>query len=170
VISVIGIDLSLRRTAAVHLPADWIPGTWDGVQSMVSEQEGVEGRDPEAHAYRLHAIAERLATFIGVCKVKHVYCEDHAYGLAGRGGVTLAELAGAVKGRLFARGVVVIPVNMMTARKLLLGKLPRKGAATAVQDALKQMGSPFEGSDEGDAWTVANWGRTELGMAGVTLG
>jgi len=104
-----------------------------------------------------------------------VFVEDYAYGLAGLGGMRIAELGGAVKAQLFAQHAAVVqPVNAMTARKIFLGKLPKgKGAAQkAVQDACIALGlvPKDSGSDEADAFVIANAGRALLGLPFATIG
>jgi hypothetical protein len=170
---VVGIDLSLRRTAAVYLPGDWVPGEWTGIRWVTAGYE-LSGADPEEVAARLMAIAREVVDFVRGVGAGHVFVEDYAYGMAGksRAVIGLAELGGAVKVKLLESAVVARPANMASARKLFLGKLPTgKGAAqAAVQAALKQMGSPFVGSDAGDAMVVANAGRSLLGMVACVVG
>jgi hypothetical protein len=98
-----------------------------------------------------------------------VYVEDYAFGLTQNRAHELAEMTGMVKMSFYQAGMLVRPVNQSTVRKYFLGKLPPKDRAGAVHSALKGMGAPWHSSDVGDAFVVANYGRTELGLPGVTL-
>jgi hypothetical protein len=169
---VVGIDLSLTRAAAVYLREDWVPGSWAGVESMVVG-EALEKASLAELAGRLAKNARRLTEFAarrdrdGLL----VAVEDLVGGLAGKGGLRLAGLDGALKAFLFEAGIVATPINVSTARKTLLGKVPQgKGAApAAVQAVLARMGSPWAGSDQGDAWCIANHLRSIAGMSFVSV-
>jgi Holliday junction resolvasome RuvABC endonuclease subunit len=167
---ILGLDLSLRAAAGAVLRPDWQPGDWDIPTHVAGYPIEAANRSPEASAQRLWFIAEELLAFAKEHNVTSVFVEDAAYGLAGRSGVVLAELAGAVKYAFRARlKLVVVPVNASTVRKYFLGKLPRKNHAAAVYDALTSIGCPLKTSDEKDAFAVANYGRTELGLPGITV-
>lgn len=168
---VLGLDLSLRSAAGCALGANWRPGEW-GAQTLVCGSGLTVTATPAERAARLHDVAHRLASFAASVRADAVFVEDYAYGLAGRGGMMLAELGGAVKFEFHRLGLPpVVPVNASTARKYLLGaRMPRKGAAVATHRLLGELGCPFGTSDERDAFVVANYGRTELGLPGLTLG
>lgn len=167
---VIGIDLSLRRAAAVFLPAGWCPGTWDGVAWATTGAE-VAGRDERLCAERLVKIANDLFMFLHSHAADHVFMEDYAYGLAGHAGMALAEAGGAVKLTFAEDDVVIRSVNQSTARALFLGKLPKDKRAQVTHAAIQRLEPPWgRGSDEGDALVVANLGRSLLGLPAMTLG
>lgn len=68
--------------------------------------------------------------------------------------------------KLVRAGVSIRTANMSTARKLLLGKLPRKGAKHAANAALHAAGSPAWTLDEADAFVaVINLGLSEHASA-----
>lgn len=169
---VLGLDLSLRATAAVLLPEDWDPASpdrWD-VPSAVFGYS-LEKATPREELERLAEIAQGVAVFAVNHRITHAYVEGAAYGLSARSGVRLAELAGAVKVVLFdLTDVVAVPVSSTTVRKFFLGKLPRKGAAEATHARLKELGCPWEGSDRGDAILLASYGRSGLGLPGLVCG
>lgn len=170
---VVGFDLSLRRSAAVYLPPRWEPGTWGGVRWTTCGRD-VAGRDPEKVADRLVEIVDELSKFVGknlgAMPGQRIFVEDYAFSRVASSVTGLAELHGAVKFAFAEIGLVVVPVGQMTARKLLLGKLPPKDRAQAVHNVIQRMKPPWgEGSDEGDAFTVANAARSQLGMAAVSL-
>lgn len=167
---ILGMDLSLRSTGAVVLPAGWAPGP--NMFDVPSSNHGYELKNP-THQDRLvrnATIVRGLLAFAREHKVTHAFVEDHAYGLSGQQGVVLAELTGAVK-VVFLRmlGLGVVPLNQSIVRKYFLGKLPRDGRAIATHRALRDIGCPWEDSDRGDAYLVANFGRTELGLPGLTM-
>lgn len=175
---VIGFDLSLLNSAAVLIPGDWDPTKCDWNRLMytrVGYPIAKPGKDgPELRARRILHIVTELMAWMGL-PPKRVYVEDYAYGMAGgSASITgLAELGGALKFELIRRGCVVDPVNQSTARKFLLGKLPPKDRAIAVHKVLEDCGCPWsregEGSDPGDAFVVANYARTELGLPALTI-
>jgi hypothetical protein len=175
--SVIGLDLSLRGTAAVCLHALWRPGDWPADDlTMRLGYNAPPGGDPERAAARLHDIAHAVQRFHARCAGRFgevaVYVEDYAFGSTHRG-MALGELGGAVKASMYRAGVVVVPLSQSTARRFFLNgqKVPRGkgGMATALAGAFAALPSspPWEDSDRRDAFLVANLARTELGMAGL---
>ncbi len=182
-VGVIGIDLSLTRPAAVYLPPNWSPANlWRGVSWMSLGEKLVEAGfsedKPRFTAERLRFIAVELLNFVRRVGAKHVAMEDHAYH-AGRGGAMAgAELHGAVKFCFYEMaGIVVQPVNIMTARKLFLGtRMPGKGARELVHEELGRLDPPWRQkdgqvpSDEGDALLVASYLRSSLGLVAMVVG
>lgn len=71
---------------------------------------------------------------------------------------SLGELGGVVKVLLTARcGIPVEAVPPASARKLILGRLPRKDVKVATAAALTRMGMPGDWTaDEADAFVCAN--------------
>jgi hypothetical protein len=180
-IVVVGLDLSLRRPAvAIMLPA-WTPERpTKNLLLKAFEHEGVKDMDPAISVQRNMSINNRILEFfydhlpVGPM---NVFVEDYAYGMAAGSSraLQLAELAGIVKLSVWTTfGVVVKPINSTIARKMFLGKLPKgKGAAQkAVQDAAIALGMvpKGSGSDEADAFVVANAGRAELGFPFACIG
>ena len=76
---------------------------------------------------------------------------------------SLGELGGVVRLELVRAGIEIRTANMSAARKLLLGKCPRKGAKVAACEALTAAGGRFDTLDESDAAVCVNWGLAELG-------
>lgn len=175
-VGVMGLDLSLRHTSAVYLSPRWRVGKWSQVP-IVRAGEELKNPIPFTEVRRLDAIVNVLEAFYRKFADREfptqVYVEDYAYGLAGRSGMKLGELGGAVKRSFFhSFGVTLIPVNISTARKFFLGKIPRgKGAAaSAVHGALQRLKWPHIDSDPGDAFVIANYARTEHGLRGLAIG
>jgi hypothetical protein len=75
----------------------------------------------------------------------------------------LGEVGGVVRLELVRAGIELRTANMGTARKLLLGKVPRSDAKMAVYAALRAAGARFETADEAHAMAAANLGLSELG-------
>lgn len=174
-----GIDLSLRSAGAVVLGPRWDPAKPWGLH-LHATRVGYELAEPtpEAKAKRLFDIAEGLYAFAWEHEVTDVFIEDYAFGLAGNSGIAIAEVGGAVKS-FFFNGVwdgptgcrlIVRPANISTVRKFLLGKLPKNSKVRTHQLLKDEMGCPFKTSDERDAFVVANYGRSELGLPGISLG
>ncbi len=170
---VVGLDLSLTRSAACFIPADWEPFlhgevNWGALRTMTVGHPLKKDASPEEKADRLMRIAGSISEWISETSV--VAIEDYAYGLSGNSGMMLGELGGAVKYALWCDlkiGVQV--VNQSTARKFLLGKLPPRDRAMVVVAQLEEWGCPFETVDAKDAFVIASYYRTELGMPGLTL-
>lgn len=170
--TVVGLDLSLRLAAAVALPSSWDPASdarWDVPNLRVGgELDQYDGSAAE----RVNSIVDAVTLFV----IKHgghsprVFVENYAFSRQGTGSASLVvELGGALKFWLRRRtGVEVASVNDNTARKFFLGKLPAKNRAAATHEMLKKIGCPWPESDRGDAWVIANYGRSECGLAGVS--
>jgi Holliday junction resolvasome RuvABC endonuclease subunit len=169
---VVGLDLSLRCSAAVFLPASWSPREpAEGLRWTTVGAEVAKG-DHAGQSARLHKIGRELVDFVRTTGARDVFVEGAAFNQSAFAGVQLGELAGAVKYALFDDDrIVVVPVNMQRARKLFIGgeKLP-KGSASIVAKLVLEMGFPWETSDPGDALCVANYGRGELGMDVMVCG
>lgn len=165
---IVGLDLSLRGAAAVFIPVRWTPGDWSKLKSRRIGLELPAGASHLSRVDRLTTIADVLVNFAVFGDSPIVYVEDYAYGLAAQGGMRIAELGGVVKAAFARKRLEVTPVNISTARKLFLGKLPSKGSAVVTHKMLREMQFPFETSDEGDAFVVANWALESLGRTAIS--
>lgn len=192
---IVGLDLSLSRPAACFIPHGWTPGAWSKltVRSWGRPKEKHEKEDAHnaagRRADRIVEIVNAVAPFICECARvgkpqggtrTAIYVEDYPYGLRTQGQYDLAELRGALNAAIHVHGLVALPLNISTCRKLLLGKLPSrkkgepplpKGAAkVAVQLALQSMGARFDNDDECDAFAVANLGLSNSGAVAICVG
>lgn len=168
--NVLGLDLSLRSSGAVVLRTGWCPGPAMFDVPVMSTGYELKAPGPLQTVVRLASIVSDLARFADAHGVTHAYVEDLAYGLAGQQGARLAGLADVVRVGLYERlGLVVVPVNQNTVRKFFLGKLPPRDRAGATHAKLRELGCPWDRSDYGDAFLVASYGRTELGLTGLTV-
>ncbi len=162
---VLGLDLSLRGSAAVLLHHDWDAARpWERISTERFGDEGELGGQE-----RVEGIVEGILKLCSGRRVGHAFVEEHAFNMsAGKHFVARAELVGAAKHRLFVEvDVEVIPVVASSARKLLFGPLPRMDRKTGkafIKDQLAKMGSPFPDEDSRDAFLVANAGRHSLGL------
>jgi hypothetical protein len=157
----LGLDLSLTAAAAVSCPLDW-DGQWCRVHSVVIGEPLHRIATDAERARRTETIASRLVTFARAEGATVAFIEGYAYSLR-TSAHTLGELGGVVRLELVRAGIEIRTANMSTARKLLLGKCPRKGANVAACEALTAAGGRFETLDESDAMVAVNWGLAEWG-------
>lgn len=158
---ILGLDLSLQAAAAVACPLDW-DGQWRAVRSLVVGEPLKRDCSDEDRARRTEAIARKLVAFAQSERATVAFIEGYAFGLR-TSAHSLGELGGVVRLELLRAGIELRTANMGSARKLLLGQCPRKGAKVAVAAALKAAGARFETLDECDAMACANWGLCEMG-------
>jgi Holliday junction resolvasome RuvABC endonuclease subunit len=167
-IVILGLDLSLRRPAAVVIPDGWELGRWDDLARLSFEPFEVAS-DRERYQ-RIGGIVARLIGFARERQVTYAFVEQYAFSKSSSSVTKLAELGGHARVEFLRRtGLVLRPVVASQARRQLLGALPRKDAKLVVQLALGAAGAPFPNDDECDAFTVANFGLTELGLVALSL-
>jgi Holliday junction resolvasome RuvABC endonuclease subunit len=164
----VGLDLSLRQSAAVALPLDWTPGDWSAVRSMLVGRALSKDASEHDRIERVRFIADELVGFVAKVGATDVFIEAYSYSRANQAH-QLGELGGVVRVRLRESGATVHVVPLASARKLLLGKVPQSDAKVAVFTALRGAGWNVATTDEADAMCVASFGLTELGRPGLTL-
>lgn len=157
----VGLDLSVTAAAAVSVPLNW-DGRWSRVQSIVVGEKLHRNATDEERARRTETIASRLVAFARHAGATQAWIEGYAFNQRSAAH-TLAELGGVVRLELVRAGIELHTANMSTARKLLLGKLPRSDVKVHVFNALRAAGAPFETCDEADAMAAANLGLSERG-------
>lgn len=174
---IIGLDLSIRRSAVVSVPVDFVQedGTlrWNAVTYATSRGESLPRETLEVWRVQRNVETARfIQTFVQATnQIAHVFVEDYAYGAAYES-ARLGEVTGLVKARLYEvePKLTPTPVNMASARKVLLGKLSRgTKPKEAVERALRRLSCPFDTMDEMDAFVVANYGLSSLGHKSVML-
>lgn len=159
--AILGIDLGTRITAAVAVPLDWV-GHWPLVATLTAGSPLHRDASDLDRVQRTADIAERVVAFARMHAPVIAYIES--YGFAQHTAAhTLGELGGVVRLELVRAGVEIRTANMGSARKLLLGKVPRKDVKVAVFSALHAAGAPFGSLDLADAFVAANWGLSESG-------
>lgn len=159
---VVGIDPSLSKTAIAVCPLDW-GGDWTKVSIKEFPTEP-NGDGPAARMARCNQIAGEALQWLMRTSLRpmgtrsHMFIEDYAFRQTFRSH-HLGELGGILRSNL----MVEHEVGIAAARKLLLGKAPRKGAKVAAYEALVAAGGKFLSLDESDAMCVCNYGLSELG-------
>lgn len=171
---IIGMDLSLKRSAAVRIPLDWTPGE-DSLGWFRVEEPASRSEHRIAHVARIaDALAQHVLAISTGWGPVTVFVEGYAFG-APTNREVLAELGGVVRFAIWnlRRPSIVLAEDVppTSARKLLLGK----GNATKIdvyQAVLRMLGtgSDWLTTDEADAFAVANYGLSELGGTPMMLG
>lgn len=160
--TLLGLDLSLTAAAAVAVPLDW-DGDWTRVTTAVTGTRLRRSALDAERARRTETIAAQIVAFARAQQATRCIIEGYAFSQP-HSAHALGELGGVVRLELVRAGLDLRTVAIPTARKLLLGKVPREGAKVAVAQALRAAGCPPEWAfDELDAMCVANWGLSELG-------
>lgn len=176
-VPVIGFDLSLSRPAACTIPAGWRLGDWGTLDYRSVEPPGVgDAADLAGRYRRLSFVARWVIDLLWneqqpwPDRIQHAFVEEYAFSARSSSVTKLAELGGVVRvAALEGRHTLLRPVVASQARRLILGRLPAKHAKVAVQQALYRAGAPFANDDECDAFVVANFGLSELGLTALTL-
>lgn len=163
---IIGIDLSMTGLGLAAVPADW-----DLVWTRIATERHSEPLRTSSDAARIDAmrrLADSVERFCDRHRARHVYIEG--YPVSGRvfGLPLLCELGGVVRARLAAEGLHAETAPLSSARKLLMGKLPRRDVKAMVHATVRSMGVPAGWSgDEIDAFVAANWGAGERALCCV---
>jgi Holliday junction resolvasome RuvABC endonuclease subunit len=159
---ILGVDVSLSACGAVAVPLDWA-GDWGRVAFLTVGWRLSHEASDLLKVRRLESIAARLVDFAGEHDATVAYLESPAYGM-NTAANALGQAEGVIRLELYRAGVALKTAPISTARKLLLGALPRRGVKAAVVAYLReQHGAPFATDDECDAFTAANWGLESLG-------
>jgi Holliday junction resolvasome RuvABC endonuclease subunit len=170
VTTVLGLDLSLRGAGLVAVPVDW-GGNWTRIdRATVGHPLHRDASDADriGRLVRLSgeivAFAERYGCMTAAVE-QYSFTSRHAHAHS------LGELGGVVKVLLTSRvGIPVESVPAASARKLLLGRVPRKDVKAHTRAALTRMGLPAAwGDDEADAFVVANWVLAGLGGSALAV-
>jgi hypothetical protein len=155
----LGLDLSATAAAVCAVPLDW-DGDWRRVTTLVVGESLRRDATDMERARRTEAIAARLVTFARKRGASEAWIESYAFSRRDNAH-TLAEVGGVVRLELLRAGIEIRTANMSTARKLLLGKVPRSEAKQACHRVLHEAGSPPWTFDESDAFVAANLGLSE---------
>ncbi len=188
----IGFDLSLTAPAAVALPLDWKPGDWKNVRFWLLKPPAPKSDDVAGQLERYAAISQwAWDRYVEVGRPASYAVEAYAFSKNNASASKLMELGGIVRLNLYGAQQCPLPVVIAasSARKTLLGKVPRTDQKLAVQVALYNVGAPLDPKlVEGhvkrpryatpdtweenvcDAFVVANHFLGELGGTVLTLG
>lgn len=161
---VLGLDLSLRGAGMVAVPAFW-GGDWNRVARHTFGEALARDAADALRVGRLTRIAAMIVEFARRHGTTDAIVEGYSFASQSSQAHSLGELGGVVRHQLVEKlGIVPASVPVHSARKLLLGKLPRKDAKIATRAYLTKCGMPASWSmDEGDAFVVANYLLSELG-------
>jgi hypothetical protein len=156
----LGLDVSLTACAAVACPIDWA-GDWGRLRSVVAGRHLPKAAGDLAHVHRLESIAARVLAFAAKTHATEAWIESYAYGM-GSCAHSLGEAGGVLRLELHRAGLRLHTAPISSARKLLLGHLPRQHVKEAVRAALSARGCPLATLDECDAFAALNWGLSQL--------
>lgn len=149
-------DQSVRGFAYAAAPTFW-GGDWAKVVTGRFDGGRVPKGDAAGALYRLHRLFRLVDG--AICEVNPNVVGFESYGFSAKPDTNVVELVGALKLRLLDYGKDVLTVNQSSARKLLLGKVPRSGdeAKKAVKRTLVAAGAPEGLSlDVTDAMCILN--------------
>jgi hypothetical protein len=160
---VLGLDLSLRGLGMVAVPSDW-GGDWSRIAHKTVGHPLTKDAPESARIRRLILLANAVLSFAGEHRCGSAIVEQYAFTSQNGQAHALGELGGVVK--VYLQEVCKIGLEMVapaSARKLIVGMLPRKGVKDYVRGELTRMGMPASWTkDEGDAFVGANWGLSAL--------
>lgn len=161
---ILGIDLSLTGAGMVALPLLW-QGDWGRVAHHTAGEKLSKDAPEALRIGRLKRICDEIIAFATANRCTAAIVEQYAFTSMHSHAHSLGELGGVVKHQLAERvGLLVDVVSPSSARKLILGKVPRKDVKIAVVHALTKMGMPLEWTeDEADAFVCANHAASSLG-------
>ena len=173
--AVVGLDLSLRATGMVAIPRSWSEDhDWSSVKFDTVGAGLPRHATVAEHVEHIDDIVARVAGFVYDHDPEAVFIEHYAFGAFGAG-PNLGELGGVVKDRLVrVMGRDVRLVVASSARKLAFGKVPRGiKIKEFIEKRMALVGAPFPtgkaGEDTRDAFVIANFGLTELGLPAMTI-
>lgn len=165
------LDLSLTSTGGVALPAGW-GGDWTLIERM-NVGYGLEAPTLYDEARRSHDVAADVVEWLfwlchGDPTRIRVFVEDLPRFGRAFSVLELAMLRAEIQHELTTFHVVLEPVQLSTARKTLLGKVPQgkgiaKKTAIATVRSLTGDADPFVSDDEVEAFVVLNDAMIKLG-------
>jgi hypothetical protein len=159
-----GLDPSLVAMAATTAPLDWA-GQWSLIERGSWGYSLKRDASERERIVRCERVARAAVDFLVAHQVEVAYLESYGYSQPNYAH-SLGELGGILRLFMLEAGIDIRIANMSSARKLLLGYVPRSGkdAKEAVWEALQAAGGQcFDRLDETDAFCVLNWGMKDLG-------
>ncbi len=178
--SIVGLDLSLTAAAACAIPLDWDKKKHrlKLVRMLRTGYDLKKDATQRDRVQRMSSIREDIFEFVREVQGHVVFIEDHAYAAQSTANASqIVELTGAVKVDLFENwGTVVMPIPSMTARKIMLQKLPspkttREKVKPFTLRNVRRLGGPaLEWTDdEIDAFVVANAAYMKVGCTALSF-
>jgi Holliday junction resolvasome RuvABC endonuclease subunit len=156
-----GLDLSPTAATACAVPPNW-RGDWTKVRTHVVGYQLGKAATDVARALRTRVIASELLAFLLDYGATEAWIEGYAFS-RNQQAHTIAEVGGVVRLALVEAGIILRTANVGTARKLLLGNVPKADPKGAVYRALGQAGAGFATKDESDAYAALNLGLSLRG-------
>lgn len=162
---VCGVDLSTTGLGLVAVPEDW-GLDWSKLAFETLVPPEMHDAPPWQVIGRLMTLVEGVVDFVQRNDVTHVWIES----LPTHGGQTysagkLEQVGGAVRYALrrdCRLNAWTSPIA--TARKLVMGKMPRRDVKATVHATVRSFsGVPFGTGDEIDAFVAANYGMSLIG-------
>lgn len=159
---ILGVDVSLNACGLCVLPDNWAAGgrfDWSEVKTDTVGRKLSRDAGESLRAGRLDYLAAAVALFARKHDADVAVFEQYAFNRADSNARAIAEAGGCIRLELHRMGIELHVAVASSARKTLLGKLPRgKGVLKpAVQRTLRDMGAPFWQDDNRcDALVVAN--------------
>lgn len=160
---VLGIDPSLRATGLFAIPVDFDGRDWSRVASRTVGYSIAHGASERQRIERL----ERLGAAVVAFAMEHdctIACvEGFPFGVTDAA-FSLGEASGVIRVSLHVAGLDVRTAPLSSARKVLLGHVPRAGAKQACRDRLVALGCILPNLDCYDAAVCALYGLRQLGV------
>ena len=169
---VVGIDLSLRAAAACAIPSPW-DHDLEKIRMLKAGYALDTTSTAKERVERIAQLAHDISVFCLNVKAFRVGIEDYAFSKSSAHQHQTFEAGGALKvAVLELLDLAIYPVTAATARKTLLGVVPRLGAGKTkpwVVRNVRRLGGPAAGwtDDECDAFVVAN--RVLADAGGVAM-
>ncbi len=156
---IVGIDSSMLALGLCAVPNDFTLGDWSRVKARTIVTK------PGTHdIIRFEHLAHCVVSFCASVEPDEIFIED---ALVYRGNTKrICKLSGIIEHEIY-RNLAILPrlVNVSSARKLLLGSVPQRDLAKkVVEESLRSLGAHFEDDAQADAFCVANFGRSEMGL------
>lgn len=161
-----GLDVSLKGTGMVSLPAGW-SGDWAELKAKTYGYSVPKAAGDGPRIARLEKILARTLEFARAHDVKVAWVEGYAFG-SKTYAHSLGEIGGLIKVELVRAGIDVQVANISQARKLALGKAPKVDAKHALFRFLSSRLTPLGVGldlDQADALCALNLGLQIAGCA-----
>lgn len=165
---ILGVDPSLVGCGMALLPSGWT-GSWDHVARATVGYSLPQSSKCSDHITRLEYLSAKVLAFAREHGVTHVGLESFPFGKTSAAW-SLGRLHGVLMVDLSRAGFVVHSVPISSARKIFLGKLPRKAAKQAIADHWARLKAPWATLDECDAAACANYLSAQLGGSYFNVG
>jgi hypothetical protein len=158
-------DQSVRGFAYAAAPTFW-KGDWSKVfYGRIDGGQLSRAASNKDHVLRQMRIFDRVDEWIAMVDPSLIGFESYAF--SRRPDVDVVELVGMIKRHAFQLLKETVTINQSSARKLLLGKVPRKGdeAKAQVRSCFQAAGMPEDLNtlDHTDALCVLNFMMSEHG-------